>query len=165
MQPIFKFIFTPYIFALLTALFSAAALIMALIAQYGFDLEPCILCIYQRFPFAINVLLGLTAYKLASKNYPRGCGLIITLMGIVFLFNSGLAFYHTGVEQHWWVSAFEGCKIDPTNIREAALNPPVPCDQIPWQMYGISMAGYNVIICGIAGIICTLFGIREYKAH
>ena len=154
MQPIFKFIFTPYIFSLLTALFSAAALIMALIAQYGFDLAPCILCIYQRFPFAINFLLGLTAYRLARQNYPRGCSMIISLMGIVFLCNSALAFYHVGVEQHWWVSAFEACKIDPTNIREAALNPPVPCDQIPWEMFGISMAGYNVMICGIAGLVC-----------
>ena len=159
MNRLITFIFAPYIFALGIALLSAASLAVAFTAQYAFDLAPCILCIYQRIPFVATLLLGLTAYKLSRQNHPRGALLMIALSGLAFLGNSALAFYHVGVEQHWWVSAFEACAIDPTNIRKAALNPPVPCDKIPWQLYGISMAGYNVLICGIAGVTCLIYSL------
>ena len=39
-------------------LISSISLMMALMAQYVFDLEPCILCLYQRVPFYINIALG-----------------------------------------------------------------------------------------------------------
>ncbi len=166
MTRLFTFIFTPYVFALGISLLSATAIGSALTAQYAFDLAPCILCIYQRVPFVVTFLLGLTAYKLFRQDRPRGALLMIALSGLVFLGNSVLAFYHVGVEQHWWASAFEACVIDPTNIREAALNPPVPCDKIPWQLFGISMAGYNVLICGIAGVTCLIYSlIRKSKIY
>ncbi len=156
-----KYFWQPHIFGLGIAIFCVAALAAAFIAQYGFDMAPCVLCIYQRIPFAINILLGLVIYKLAKKNHYNGAALMLVLAGIVFLTNSALAFYHVGVEQLWWESALEGCKFDPTNLRAAASAPPVPCNIIPWQdpVLGLSMAGWNVVACGLAGLksfICSV---------
>ena len=154
MKSVIKFFWQPHIFGLGIAVFCIAALSAAFTAQYGFNMAPCVLCIYQRIPFAINVILGLVIYKLAKKKHLRGAALMLVVAGVVFIINSALAFYHVGVEQLWWESALEGCKFDPTKIREAAFQPPVPCNIIPWQdpVIGLSMAGWNVVVCGVAGI-------------
>ncbi len=51
---------------------SVAALVAALISQYGFGMQPCELCLYQRIPFAVVILLsvlGLVALKVMGKQY------------------------------------------------------------------------------------------------
>lgn len=156
-------LFRPVPFALGIAVFSLSALAAAYTAQYAFGLAPCILCIYQRVPFAVNAALGLFAAHFAAKQNIKAYNLSILFAGLVFLINSAIAMYHVGVEQHWWVSAVEACHIDLSNMAEAMLSPPVPCDQIAWQMFGLSMAGYNVIFCGIAGIMCLVYARRRMK--
>lgn len=49
------------------AAISAFALSMAFTAQYIFGLEPCILCLYQRIPYALVIALGLTGFLTAPK--------------------------------------------------------------------------------------------------
>jgi hypothetical protein len=64
--PFLKNNFLSPIFILLF-LGSGLALIGALISQYIFDYQPCILCIYQRIPFGVIILLSLTALILRKK--------------------------------------------------------------------------------------------------
>ena len=90
---------------------SVFSLLMALTAEVYFGLEPCILCVYQRFPFLAVAILGLIG--LAMKSKPAVQRVIIALSGLTFLVNSIIASYHTGVEQKWWASAFEGCAVPP----------------------------------------------------
>ncbi|MEM6781112.1 MAG: disulfide bond formation protein B [Pseudomonadota bacterium] len=140
------------------ALIAAAALGMALIAQYVFDLAPCNLCVIQRYPYGFVIAFGLLGFFMAEKS-PKATAIRMFFIGTSFLINSAIAFYHTGVERLWWKSALEGCnvpEIDPNNILasiEAA--PIVRCDEIPWAdpILGLSMANYNVIFClGLAVI-------------
>lgn len=165
MVKIIQFFWQPHIFGLGISAFCVAALAAAFTAEHVFDLKPCILCIYQRFPFAINAILGLVIYKLARKEHYKGTAFMLLIAGLVFLVNSALAFYHTGVEQLWWESALEGCKFDPSSIRSAVYEPPVPCNEIPWQdpVIGLSMASWNVIVCGIAGIKTVIASIAAKK--
>ena len=100
---------------------SFAALSAALISQFFFGLYPCELCIYQRIPYAVVVLLAIFGYAAAKMMSPKFGIFNIALCGIAFLINSGIAFYHVGVEQHWWVSGcsmpdFQGLSVD--EIRE-----------------------------------------------
>lgn len=144
------------------AFISAFSLGAAYTAQYLFGLEPCILCLYQRIPFAITLVLGLVGLVAARVAQP-----VILLSAIVFLCGSGLAFYHHGVEQHWWVSHFEACAGD-TAITEAAdpqaalaallETPSVRCDEIPWidPVVGWSMAAWNAIMSFLLGLGCLL---------
>ncbi len=126
-----------------------AALIAAWIAQYGFGLQPCILCLYQRVPFAIGAALGLAA--LLPFVGRRGRGVLLGLAGLALLVNAGIAVFHTGVEQHWWAGTAEcgggavAVSSDAATLLEAMRQPvEARCDEPPWSLFGITMAMMNV---------------------
>ena len=65
----------------------------------------------------------------------------------------GYSGYHAGVEQKWWEGP-DSCTITSDTGTVSALEffnqlqeiPFVRCDEIPWEMFGVSMAGYNFLI-------------------
>lgn len=141
------------IFALAAALFSEVAL----------GLEPCILCIYQRIPFVIGAILGLAGLALRKK--PAFVDITMGVLAVNFMVNSGIATYHTGVEQKWWASAVEGCAVPnfgetgEQSILENILSAPTGnCAEIPWQdpILGLSMANYNILLCLGIFVACLL---------
>lgn len=137
------------------SLFSLAA---ALTAEHVFGLKPCDLCLLQRIPFAATFFLGAAGFFFAGKK-ERLSAFLVFVSALAFLAGGGLAFYHNGVEQHWWTSFLEGCRVTfetddvqalLQNIQSAGS---VPCDQIPWKdpFLGLSMAAWNAIISPILG--------------
>jgi len=154
---------------------SIFALVAALYSEVALGLEPCILCIYQRVPFAIGAVLGLVGLMLRNK--PKTVDAILGLLGINFLVNSGIAFYHSGVEQQWWASSVEGCSASfeglesvdtPASTQTLLENimsaPTGDCSKIPWQdpLLGLSMANYNVLLClGIFAACALSIWIRK----
>jgi disulfide bond formation protein DsbB len=128
---------------------SLAALGSAVAAQYVWGLEPCILCLYQRIPYAVAALLGLAGLFCA----PGGRTWIGAAAGVVFVAGACIAFYHVGVEQHWWRSA-TSCGAEagqgPLSFEEfrrgLAAKPEIRCDQVAWSLFGLSMATYNVAL-------------------
>ena len=140
------------VFALLLGA-SAAILAAAFASQYIGGLEPCVLCLYQRVPYgAVIALSGLGLGLSALAPPPKG--VIVSLGGlcaVAFVVNAGIATFHVGVEQHWWQGT-EGCvgaggaarTIE--ELRAQILTAPVVrCDVVPWSLFGLSMAGYNVL--------------------
>ncbi len=133
---------------------SAASLAMAYMAEYVFGLEPCILCLYQRVPYAIVIGLGILGALLYPKN-PKTGPFFLVSSGLALLANSIIAFYHTGVEQKWWPSHLEGCTTPDMsgNVEDLMARiqaaPVVRCDEIPWAdpILNLSMANYNVAFC------------------
>lgn len=129
----------------------------------AFGFEPCQLCLWQRWPFAIVIALAIVSIALRrTKTLLVG---LLLLMAAVMAFNSGLAFYHTGVEQHWWSNAFDcgagSITADSIDALRAQLMATdfVPCDKIPWQFYGLSIAGMNVFYSAAMALF-ALFGAR-----
>ena len=158
-----KLIETPFIvFALITAI-SFSALAAAFIAEGLLGLEPCRLCIIQRYPFAFGVFCGLIGLAVHQKR-KTSIGLII-LCGVGYVFNSAVALYHTGVEQHWWKSTVSGCEVtfddsdSNKSILENIMSAPMgDCSQIPWQdpILGLSMANWNIPFCFGLFAFCLL---------
>lgn len=152
------------------AIISAMALGMALMSQYVFGLEPCNLCIIQRFPYGIVIALGIIGFAVSYK-CGKGTAGIMGLIGLTFIANSIIAAYHTGVERHWWKSFLEGCAVpdlgdNPDNILEILENTQAArCDEIPWAdpILGLSMANYNVIFCLGLGVIALVAAKMIYK--
>lgn len=135
--------------ALLLLLASAGALGAAFVAQYGFDLQPCVLCIYQRWPYGVAIGLAVLALALPRYRVP-----LLALIGLVLLVDAGIAAFHVGVEQKWWEGTAEctgasiGAATTLEELRKQVLAAPVVrCDEVAWSFLGISMAGYNVIAC------------------
>ncbi len=143
---------------------SVVSLGAALTAEHAFGLLPCVLCIWQRIPFMITTVLGLAGLALSFR-YPLKASIMVALSGLAFFVNSLIAFYHTGVELHWWVSSIEGCMTpdlgdSPEDLLAAIESAPVDvyCDVIPWvdPIFGLSMANWNTMMCLGLAIGCAL---------
>ena len=129
--------------ALLAAAGSAALMIGALIFQYGFGMAPCKMCIWQRWPHVIAIVLGAVIYFMPNR-------FIALLGGLVVLIGGGIGVFHAGVEQKWWEGP-TSCTGSGLSLTDNLLDMTAPvhvvmCDVIPWSMFGISMAGWNAII-------------------
>ncbi len=147
--------------ALAVVFASTSVLVVALIAQYGFGLKPCELCILERWPYAVNIGLGLLAFG-ATFGYPRLVPLLLSLAAASFFVNTAFSGYHVGVEQGWWEgpSACTGSFISPNmsvaQLRELLTHKAVVrCDVAAWRLFGISMAGYDCITAFILGLLTT----------
>jgi len=126
-----------------------AALCIAWIAQYGFGLAPCELCYLQRYGYWAAIALGVIAI-LQPAGTPRRTVAVI-LLALAFLATAGIALFHVGVEQKWW-HGFSSCTgsiapgMTPEELQNAIQNAPiVRCDVPAWTMFGVSMAGYNIL--------------------
>ena len=138
----------------------------ALIAEHVYNLDPCILCIYQRIPFAIAALLSLLGLILSySPDRMKMVAGLIFLSALCFLADSIIAAYHTGVERHWWASFLEGCTVDfgDSNDLLAMIEntQAVRCDEIPWAdpFIGLSMANYNAVMSFGLFVFCMVSSI------
>ena len=142
----------PRVAPALIALVSFGALATALVAQYGFDLQPCVLCVYQRVPYAAALALGLLGLLVTRPpGLPR---LLVLGAGLAFLAGAGIAGFHVGVEQKWWAgTASCATPVIDLNLSMEELQRQLDeassfaaCDEVPWSLFGISMAGYNFLL-------------------
>jgi disulfide bond formation protein DsbB len=134
--------------ALLLLLVNIGALFFALTMQYGFGVSPCNLCLWARIPYAsVAVLSFLT---LIWTPYRRQTALLFGLCVLAYLIGMGIAIFHTGVEQHWWLGPtscsaeiLQGSSAE--ELRRALLQIEEPrCDEIPWTIFGFSLANLNI---------------------
>lgn len=145
------------LFPLIVLLAAAAVLGAALASQYWGGLRPCVLCLYQRYPYAVVIVLMAVAAGLAGRGESRLTVALLAAAGLAFLIGSAIGAYHVGVEQHWWVGTAECGSTDSADTVEALKakllgRAPVRCDEATWSLFGISMAGYNVLASlGLAG--------------
>lgn len=137
-------------YVLLAAGGSLVILAMAFAFQHIGGLAPCAMCLWQRWPNAIAIALG-------AVGLFRPQTLVLLAGGVTMLVNAGIALYHSGVERHWWLGP-QSCTSRGTELGSMSvddlLNPDIGsavvlCDEIPWQLLGLSMANYN-IAAGVA---------------
>src|SRR5258708_33073258 len=86
-------------FAGVVLIASAAVLGTAVLSQYWGGLKPCELCLLQRWPWDAAIVIALVALIAGSRAALPW--LALTLAG-VFAVSVIFAFYHFGVEQHWF---------------------------------------------------------------
>ena len=139
---------------------SLAALAAAFAFQHLGGLEPCPLCIWQRWPHVATALLAVVALGLPGP----AAALAMGLAGAAALAGAGLAGFHVGVEQHWWagLAACEGGPPAKTvaELRERLLNAaPARCDEVAWSFLGLSMAAWNGLLSlALAGLAASAAG-------
>ena len=161
----FAQLFAPKWALILVPLAAVTALALAFIGQYGFDLYPCVLCIYQRWPFVIVAGLCLLAANPAMRTGKAARWILLLCAGVLAV-NAAIAVYHVGVEQHWWAGS-EACvgKTGATQtlaqLRAQIMSAPVTrCDEIAFSLFGVSMAGYNVLFAFVLALYAGLVGYR-----
>ena len=148
--PLQRVIDHPRVVPALIVAVSLGALAAVLASQYWGDLQPCVLCIYQRYAYLGAAAFGLLGLIAGPRTGARRAA--VALAGLAFLTGAAIAAFHVGVEQQWWRGT-AGCHapaFDPNasiaELRKQFLETRfVPCDAVPWSLFGLSMAGYNVL--------------------
>lgn len=151
---------------------SGSILLGALGFQYLGGLHPCPLCLYQRWPHVAVLLLAAVALAFCGR---RRAVFLLILVALAYFVAAAIAGFHAGVEQKWWegLAACSGPLTDPSKITfedmSKAFNRPDPprCDEIPWLLFGISMAGYNFLLSMFLGV-AALFAagrLRRLQLH
>ena len=146
---------------LLATLGSAAMLLGAFGFQHPGGFAPCKMCFWQRWPHGAAVLIG----AVLLLGAPR---LLIWAGALAAAVTSGIGAYHAGVEWRWWpgptscsgsganLSSMNGSDLLSTDTPSGI----VMCDEIVWQMLGLSMAGWNALI-SLALVVIWLMAARR----
>ncbi len=135
--------------ALLMLIGSVAVIGGALLFQYVGRLEPCELCLLERWPYYLGIPLLVVA--LIAGKYRTVMASILVYAAALFLAGTVIAAYHVGVEQHW-IAGPSACTMPTTEPNSIAAlkaqlmaQQPVQCDVVQWSLFGISLAGWNLI--------------------
>jgi len=136
---------------------SAVVLGGALLSQYWGGLAPCELCLLQRWPWLAAIVISLVAIMVGRR---AALPWVALLLAAVFAVGSAFAFYHVGVEKHWFAgpNACTGAATaaDTVEALKARIlgQMPVRCDEPAWMLWGISLAGWNLLASLVAGSSC-----------
>ncbi|MBB5517725.1 disulfide bond formation protein B [Amphiplicatus metriothermophilus] len=114
---------------------------------------PCALCLDQREAHwtALGVALaGLVAHRLFRA--PLAAAAAVGAAALVYAVSAGLSFFHVGVEFGYWpgpasCAGGAGTIADAAGLAAALAGgaPVVSCSEAPWRLFGVSMAGYNLL--------------------
>ena len=131
---------------------SAVLLIAALGFQYIGGLAPCKMCLWQRYPHVAAVFVAALFFVFQYRP-------VAALGATASLATAGIGFYHAGVELSWWegpnscTSGAIGGMSTEDLINQIMAAPMVRCDEIPWALWGLSMAGWNALLSlALAGL-------------
>lgn len=123
---------------------SALLMLGALGFQYLGEMPPCKLCYWQRYPHLVAIAVGMLALAIAGRALP-------VLGALAALTTSGIGAYHTGVERGWWegpTSCTSGSVTDLSAedlMAQIMSAPLVRCDDVPWELFTLSMASWNML--------------------
>jgi disulfide bond formation protein DsbB len=136
--------------------------------QYVLGIQPCPMCLEQRYAYYLVIVLG-ALLALAASRLPRA--LVIALLGVLALAafgNSIFGAFHAGVEWGFWQGPVT-CSGPIQDLGSAGsllqrldTVKVVRCDEVQWRFLGLSLAGYNFLISGLMGMV-ALFGINKLR--
>jgi disulfide bond formation protein DsbB len=136
--------------ALLTAVGAGVALALALGSQAWEGLAPCALCLLERWPYRVAIVLAMLAALLP----PHFARILLGVVVLALLADAGLGFVHIGVEAHWWPSPLPECAAPhfvagsiAQRLASMPLHPAKPCDDPSYLIPGfpLSLAGMNLV--------------------
>ena len=132
-----KIIFFISLFSILSALF----------IEYVLGHQPCNLCLIQRIPYGLSIILITLNYFLKKNER-----FIILLLILVFSFSLIISFYHFGIEQGFFKeSAVCGLKnvteiISKEEILKQLQTKTVSCKDVTFKIFGFSLTTFNIFI-------------------
>jgi disulfide bond formation protein DsbB len=137
---------------MLSFVYAVGSLGGAYFIEYYQGMPPCALCIYQRIALGAVALFFPFIWFLFQRYPGKAFYLFIPF---IYLINFGISLYHTGVEQHIFPAPSQcrgnlgqhGGDVD--LLRNLLLQQEViPCDEVSWYLFGLSMATYNMLASG-----------------
>ena len=141
-------------FLLIILFLISSILVSALVIEYSLGYKSCNLCVYQRIPYFLSILLIIQLFF--TKKYEKTTLLILS---IVFFLSTALAFYHFGIEQGLFNENI-GCKSQnlsnansKNEILEQLKQNNISCKNVNFRIFGFSLAAINTILSTILTLI------------
>ena len=135
-------------------LISIIALSSAFFIEYVLGHQPCNLCLLERIPYLLAIIIILLNYKFIhfEKNF-------ILVLTLVFLVATGLSLYHLGIEQGFIKESLV-CElnsgsnsISKADILKQLQQKNVSCQDVTFKIFGLSLTSYNILISLTISII------------
>ena len=129
-------------------------IISALIIQYWLDHEPCRLCLYQRIPYFLAIILIIKIFFF--KKYEK---ITLLILSLIFIGSSALAFYHFGIEQGFFNESLACTTPDVSKtlskeqLMELLKQNSVSCKDVSFKILGLSLAAINTIFSLFLSVI------------
>lgn len=147
-------------------LISFIALISAYFIEYILGHQPCNLCVYERIPYFLAILIVLINYK-----YNKLEKYLILSLAIIFLIATILSLYHLGIEQGFIQESLlcdleKGANIvDKDEILKQLQQKSISCKDVTFKIFGLSLTNYNIVICLLItiGLTKIYFGYEKNR--
>ena len=137
-----KNLFIKFIF-----LVSIIALVSAFFIEYILGHQPCNLCILERIPYLLAIILVLLNYKFIQfKKF------FVLLLAIIFLAGTILSLYHLGIEQGFIEESLvcdlkSGSNLlSKEEILKQLQEKSINCKDVTFKIFGLSLTSYNILI-------------------
>ena len=122
-------------------------ILSALFIEFFLKIKPCILCIYQRYPYYIIALLSLIYFLKKDLKI-----LLILLIILTSLASIILSTYHVGIETGL-IEETTSCKTSLNNnlskdaiLKQLESNLASSCKEVSFKLFGFSLASINIIL-------------------
>jgi len=142
------------IFLIVILTIISLTIISAFIIQYWLGHEPCKLCLYERIPYFLSILLIIKI--LFIKKYEK---IILLILFLVFMSSAALAFYHFGIEQGFFSETL-ACTtgdlskaLSKEELLEQLQQNSISCKDVSFRILGLSLAAINTIFSLILSVI------------
>ena len=137
-------------------LISIFALVSAFFIEYVLGHQPCNLCILERIPYILAIIIIILNYKFIHlEKY------FILLLILIFLVATILSLYHLGIEQGFIKESLvcdlkNGSNLlSKEDILKQLQQKNVSCQDVTFKIFGLSLTSYNIIISLIISIIAA----------
>ncbi|MBD1158808.1 disulfide bond formation protein B [Pelagibacterales bacterium SAG-MED19] len=143
-------------------LISLISFFSAFFIEYALGYQPCNLCLIERIPYGLSIILIILNYLLRKNEQ-----FIIMLLILIFSFSFILSFYHFGIEQGFFEeSAVCGLKKTSEILsKEELLNQlkirTVSCKDVTFRIFGFSLTTFNIFI----SLILVIFLIKIFNNY
>ena len=140
------------------------SIISAYFIEYILGHQPCNLCLIERIPYALGLILIILNYTLIKKDQ-----FIILLLILIFAFSLIISFYHFGIEQGFFEeSSVCGLKnVTDTISKEELLKQlgkkTISCKDVTFKIFGLSLTTINITISLIIAVILIKIFIKYEK--
>lgn len=145
---------TNNIFLIVILAIISVTIISALIIQYWLGHEPCRLCLYERIPYFLSMLLIIKIIFI--KKYEK---ITLLILFLVFMSSAFLAFYHFGIEQGFFSESLACTSGDLSKmlskeeLLEQLKQNSISCKDVSFKILGLSLAAINTIFSLILSVI------------
>ena len=125
---------------------SILALISAYFIEYFLGYQPCNLCLLERIPYALSIIIILANFKFKFNDTS-----ILLVLIIIFVVSALLSIYHLGIEQGLIEESFVCSTKDNLNLNKEQLlqelqKMNISCKNVAFTLFGLSLTTYNILL-------------------